>query len=76
MCSLSVSEGFERASSHKADLATYLGHKLVHEELALNWVVSTGQAREMAFANSWFFLELLVSQKFLLLTKTDILKID
>ncbi|VDN34712.1 unnamed protein product [Gongylonema pulchrum] len=32
----------------------------MHEELALQWVISSGAAREMAFLNSWFFLELIV----------------
>jgi hypothetical protein len=31
-----------------------LPHKIVHEELALQWVVSSGSARELAMANSWF----------------------
>ena len=30
--------------------------KLVHEELALQWVVSSGTARELALSNAWFFL--------------------
>ncbi|XP_066997234.1 dedicator of cytokinesis protein 7 [Anabrus simplex] len=33
--------------------------KIVHEELALQWVVSSGSARELAIANSWFFFELI-----------------
>lgn len=32
----------------------------MHEELTLQWVISGGAAREMAFLNSWFFLELMV----------------
>ncbi|MCP9262223.1 Dedicator of cytokinesis protein 6 [Dirofilaria immitis] len=32
---------------------------VMHEELALQWVISSGAAREMAFLNSWFFLELI-----------------
>ncbi|XP_040062759.1 dedicator of cytokinesis protein 7 isoform X2 [Ixodes scapularis] len=34
--------------------------KLVHEELVLQWVVSSGTARELALANAWFLLELVV----------------
>lgn len=34
--------------------------KIVHEELALQWVVSSGSARELATANSWFLLELMI----------------
>jgi len=35
--------------------------QLVHEELVLQWVVSTGSTRELALANAWFFFELIVS---------------
>ncbi|KAK0422808.1 hypothetical protein QR680_007798 [Steinernema hermaphroditum] len=35
-------------------------HKLMHEELVRLWVTSVGAAREMAFINSWFFLELIL----------------
>jgi hypothetical protein len=31
-----------------------LPHKIVHEELALQWEVSSGSARELAMANSWY----------------------
>ncbi|XP_022240544.1 dedicator of cytokinesis protein 7-like isoform X2 [Limulus polyphemus] len=34
--------------------------KIVHEELALQWVVSSGSARELALSNAWFFFELMV----------------
>lgn len=27
--------------------------KLVHEELALQWVVASGPARELSMANAW-----------------------
>jgi len=33
--------------------------KLLHEELILQWVVSSGVAKELALANSWFFFELM-----------------
>ncbi|BFY99508.1 hypothetical protein BsWGS_02548 [Bradybaena similaris] len=36
------------------------GKKLVHEELALQWVVSSGSTRELALNNAWFFFELMV----------------
>ncbi|KAK6180566.1 hypothetical protein SNE40_012697 [Patella caerulea] len=36
------------------------GKKLVHEELALQWVVSSGTTRDLALTNSWFFFELMV----------------
>ena len=36
------------------------GAKLVHEQLALQWSISSGQPREMALNSGWFFLELMV----------------
>ncbi|XP_037071208.1 dedicator of cytokinesis protein 7-like [Pollicipes pollicipes] len=33
--------------------------KVVHEELALQWVVSSGRSRELAMLNPWFFFELM-----------------
>jgi hypothetical protein len=32
----------------------HLPHRIVHEELALQWVVSSGPSRELAMTNSWF----------------------
>lgn len=32
------------------------GRKVVHEEVALQWVVSNGTGREKALANSWLVL--------------------
>ncbi|XP_066298679.1 dedicator of cytokinesis protein 7-like isoform X4 [Branchiostoma lanceolatum] len=34
--------------------------KIFHEELALQWVVSSGSVRELALSHSWFFFELMV----------------
>lgn len=34
--------------------------KLVHEELALQWSISSGPNREVALACAWFFLELMI----------------
>uniref|UniRef100_A0A4W3IFN6 Dedicator of cytokinesis 7 n=1 Tax=Callorhinchus milii TaxID=7868 RepID=A0A4W3IFN6_CALMI len=34
--------------------------KLLHEELALQWVVSSGSVRESALQQAWFFFELMV----------------
>ncbi|KAG8238879.1 hypothetical protein J437_LFUL018440, partial [Ladona fulva] len=34
--------------------------KIFHEELALQWVVSSGSAKELALTNAWFFFELIV----------------
>ena len=33
--------------------------KLIHRELALQWVVSSGYSKELAMTHSWFFLELI-----------------
>uniref|UniRef100_A0A1A8EZA2 Dedicator of cytokinesis 7 n=2 Tax=Nothobranchius korthausae TaxID=1143690 RepID=A0A1A8EZA2_9TELE len=37
-----------------------IGSKLFHEELALQWVVSSGSVREGALQQAWFFFELMV----------------
>lgn len=34
--------------------------RLLHEEIALHWVVSSGNASEMSMTNSWFLFELMV----------------
>ncbi|KAH8283104.1 hypothetical protein KR054_012188, partial [Drosophila jambulina] len=34
--------------------------RLLHEELALHWVVASGKAAELAMSNSWFLFELIV----------------
>lgn len=34
--------------------------RLLHEELALHWVVASGKAAELAMTNSWFLFELIV----------------
>lgn len=38
----------------------YFYLQLVHEELALQWVVSSGSSRELTVSNAWFFFELMV----------------
>lgn len=37
--------------------------KLFHEELALQWVVSSGSIREGALQQAWFFFELMVGNR-------------
>ncbi|KAM9493065.1 dedicator of cytokinesis protein 7 isoform 4-T4 [Clarias gariepinus] len=37
-----------------------IGSKLLHEELALQWVVSTSTVREAALQQAWFFFQLMV----------------
>ncbi|CAB4004072.1 Hypothetical predicted protein, partial [Paramuricea clavata] len=34
--------------------------KLVHEEIALQWAVATGEIKHMTLAHAWFFFELMV----------------
>ncbi|XP_037960753.1 dedicator of cytokinesis protein 7 [Teleopsis dalmanni] len=34
--------------------------RLLHEELALHWVVASGKAAELAMSNSWFLFEVIV----------------
>ncbi|KAL7303214.1 hypothetical protein TKK_0004415 [Trichogramma kaykai] len=47
--------------------------RLLHEEIVLHWVVSTGQARELAMAHSWFFLELIVRSMVINLSECHLL---
>lgn len=37
-------------------------YQLFHEELALQWVVSSGSVREGALQQAWFFFELMVTR--------------
>ncbi|XP_035698985.1 dedicator of cytokinesis protein 7-like isoform X3 [Branchiostoma floridae] len=45
--------------------------KIFHEELALQWVVSSGSVRELALSHSWFFFELMVKSMAQYLAATD-----
>ncbi|XP_028679697.2 dedicator of cytokinesis protein 7-like isoform X1 [Erpetoichthys calabaricus] len=40
--------------------ARQIARKLLHEELALQWVVSTSSVREAALQQAWFFFQLMV----------------
>ncbi|XP_058259678.1 dedicator of cytokinesis protein 7 isoform X16 [Hemibagrus wyckioides] len=42
------------------EVRSIIGTKLFHEELALQWVVSSGIVREGALQQAWFFFELMV----------------
>uniref|UniRef100_A0A672LV14 Dedicator of cytokinesis 7 n=1 Tax=Sinocyclocheilus grahami TaxID=75366 RepID=A0A672LV14_SINGR len=42
------------------EVRSIIGSKLYHEELALQWVVSSGSVREGALQQAWFFFELMV----------------
>ncbi|XP_055884538.1 dedicator of cytokinesis protein 7-like isoform X6 [Biomphalaria glabrata] len=52
--------GSMRGEDQVMTLPKLRGKKLVHEELALQWVVSSGSTRELALKNAWFFFELMV----------------
>ncbi|KAF7997149.1 hypothetical protein HCN44_005426 [Aphidius gifuensis] len=55
--------GLDRTASMRQEaplINSQISRRLLHEEIALHWVVSTGQARELAIIYSWFFLELIV----------------
>ncbi|GFN96684.1 dedicator of cytokinesis protein 7-like [Plakobranchus ocellatus] len=58
--------GLDRSGSMRGEdpvqggLPKVRGKKLVHEELALQWVVSSGPTRDHALTNAWFFFELMV----------------
>nr|CDJ83685.1 Dedicator of cytokinesis domain containing protein [Haemonchus contortus] len=59
-----IIEDVEKLSAHHqrvpAEAVPSTSNKAVHEELAEQWVRSGGCAREMAFLNAWFFLELMI----------------
>lgn len=44
------------ANTEKEDIIL----RFLHEELALHWVVSSGQVTDLAMANSWFFFDLII----------------
>ncbi|XP_033216404.1 dedicator of cytokinesis protein 7 [Belonocnema kinseyi] len=57
------SRGLDRTASmrqHSPSAKIYSSCRLLYEELALHWVVSTGQARELAMVHSFFFFELII----------------
>nr|CAD7401940.1 unnamed protein product [Timema cristinae] len=69
----SLMRGLDRTSSMRADVDNGPSQenmlygeprshplKVAHEELALQWVVSSGAAREFAMANAWFLFEMIV----------------
>ncbi|XP_075219096.1 dedicator of cytokinesis [Lycorma delicatula] len=77
----SYSRGLDRACSMKTGACSesYLFKtsccKLVHEELALQWVVASGTARELSMANAWFFFDLMVKSMLEHLERTQSLDI-
>ena len=51
-------EGFAHSAS-QGGIGGVAGAKLVHEQLALQWSICGGPAREAALSAGWFFLELM-----------------
>uniref|UniRef100_A0A8C6Y8N5 Dedicator of cytokinesis 6 n=1 Tax=Naja naja TaxID=35670 RepID=A0A8C6Y8N5_NAJNA len=47
-------------TSPDEEVQKIISSKLLHEELALQWVVSTSSVREAALHQSWFFFQLMV----------------
>ncbi|XP_063219662.1 dedicator of cytokinesis protein 7 [Bacillus rossius redtenbacheri] len=59
--------GLDRTSSMRAGPSqenflyfTSRSYKIVHEELVLQWVTSSGSAREYAIANAWFLFDMII----------------
>ncbi|XP_061934172.1 dedicator of cytokinesis protein 7 isoform X2 [Apis cerana] len=70
------SRGLDRTASMRQEspsINSQPTRRLLHEELALHWVVSTGQARELAVTYSWFFLELIVRSMVVTLSEMGML---
>lgn len=58
-------KGLDRAASMRVpgnDTATHVNscQRIVHQELVLQWVVSSGRSRELANQNAWFLFELTI----------------
>ncbi|XP_058798618.1 dedicator of cytokinesis protein 7 [Phymastichus coffea] len=74
-----VTRGLDRTASMRTESVhvnnQYIPstRRLLHEELALHWVVSTGQARELAMCHSWFYLELIVRSMVITLAEFNLL---
>ncbi|XP_035384995.1 dedicator of cytokinesis protein 7-like isoform X10 [Electrophorus electricus] len=50
---------FIESSSFLSPASRHVAHKLLHEELALQWVVSTSTVREAALQQAWFFFQIM-----------------
>ncbi|XP_041359192.1 dedicator of cytokinesis protein 7-like isoform X2 [Gigantopelta aegis] len=72
-----IGRQLDRTGSMKGDefsgqnYAKVRGKKYIHEELALQWVVSSGSTRELALGKSWFFFELMIKAMAEHLDQTD-----
>ncbi|KAI4895013.1 hypothetical protein NFI96_016225 [Prochilodus magdalenae] len=51
---------FIESASFLSPPSRHIARKLLHEELALQWVVSTSTVREAALQQAWFFFQLMV----------------
>ncbi|KAG9280103.1 dedicator of cytokinesis protein 6-like isoform X3 [Astyanax mexicanus] len=51
---------FIETASFLSPPTRHIARKLLHEELALQWVVSTSTVREAALQQAWFFFQLMV----------------
>merc|ERR1719483_535457 len=68
----------DRANSMKGDDphgVKVRGRKPWHEELAMQWVVSSDTTRDVALQHVWFFMELMVKSMFVHLDQTDKLQL-
>lgn len=60
------SRGLDRASSVRVQTQELISpnastcQRIVHQELALQWVVSSGRSKDLAMQNAWFLFELIV----------------
>lgn len=50
----------QRAETHDIAMNYPPQIRLLHEEIALHWVVASGSASELSMSNSWFLFELMV----------------
>ncbi|XP_056642383.1 dedicator of cytokinesis protein 7 [Diorhabda sublineata] len=60
------SRGLDRAASMRVPTNELLNpnasicQRIVHQQLALQWVVSSGRSRDLAMQNAWFLFELII----------------
>lgn len=58
--------GLDRAASMRTPNPEQLSpnasscQRIVHQELALQWVVSSGRFKDLSMQNAWFFFELII----------------
>nr|CAH7724340.1 unnamed protein product [Callosobruchus chinensis] len=60
------SRGLDRAASMRVPNAELISpaystcQRIVHKEIALQWVVSSGRSKDLAMQNAWFFFDLII----------------